>query len=221
MLTNGGAGSILNIALVNSSVSQNGINGLDLSISGPGARSIVTFDNTPMGGNFNGDAFEFDVLNGAGLQSNAFGAATHFAQSGQRSWHGTIDGAGSFANLYFDGTDAVQNGMEGGLSNVTGGGQLNANFANLSISQNLLDGVRTNVDGAGSIARFTMDQVNIQQNGLSLLGDGFDAVATGGGQVMATLTNMNVSSNRESGLRFDASTGSSMEIQMDSIIGDG
>src|SRR5690606_37752172 len=48
-----------------------------------------------------------------------------------------------------------------------------------------------------------------------------DAVATGGGQVMATLTNMNVSSNRESGLRFDASTGSSMEIQMDSIIGDG
>jgi hypothetical protein len=219
MLTNGGAGSLLNISLVNSVVTQNGINGLDLSISGPGARSIVTIDNTPMGGNFNGDAFEFDVLNGAGLQANAFGSATHFALNGERGWHGTVDGAGSFANLFFDGTDVVQNGMEGGLFNVTGGGQLNANFSNLQISQNFLDGVRTNVDGVGSVARFTMDQVLIQQNGLSLVGDGFDAVATNGGQVMATLTNMNVSANRESGLRFHASTGSSMLIQMDSITG--
>jgi hypothetical protein len=219
MLTNGGAGSILDITLVNSSVTQNGNNGLDLSISGPGARSIVTIDNTPMGGNFNGDGFEFDVTGGAGLRASAFGAATHFAQNGERGWHGTVDGAGSFANLYFDGTNAVQSGMEGGLFNVTGGGQLNANFSNLAISQNLLDGVRTNVDGVGSIARFTMDQVNIQQNGLSLVGDGFEAVATNGGQVMATLTNMTVGSNRESGLRFHASTGSSMLIQMDSIVG--
>src|SRR5690606_25855758 len=67
--------------------------------------------------------------------------------------------------------------------------------------------------------RFNLNQVTIQQNGLSLVGDGFEAIATGGGQVMATLTDVILTSNRESGLRFDASGGSSMLIQMDSIIG--
>ena len=217
----GGAGSLLNISLVDSAVTLNGGNGIDLAIDGPGATSMLLINNTPVLGNFGGDGLEFDVTGGAGLGVLAFGPAADFSGNLGRAWDGSVDGMGSYATVTIDGANAIGSGLEGGLFEVTGGGLLNLNLSNLIIGDSPLDGLLTTVDGAGSVANIVMSGVTIQRNGLSLMGDGFEARATNGGGINATLTNMSVVENREDGFLFDSSgAGSVILARLENIIGD-
>ncbi len=204
-ITNGGVGTALNLTMVQSSISFNNGNGLDLDIAG--GRGRVDLQGTPISNNF-GDGIEFDVSAGGTLLTTAsmIGVRGNIRDNGERGIQGTVTGAGSAALVRIEGLPILAN-QEGVLLSTTAGGALGYIMNGGSVSDSGLDGVHATSTGAGSLTSVDLNMTSLNHNGRLGAGDGFDATAMAGGRVLADLTGITATQNITNGFSLTANTG--------------
>ncbi len=205
-ITNGGPGTALNISMINSSVTFNGMNGLDLDIAG--GRSRVDLQGIPVTDNL-GDGFEFDVSAGGTLVATAsqLGPRGAFTNNGERGIDGRVTGAGSAALVGIEDMPINANFQEGVLLSTMAGGGLAFRMNDGAASDNAFDGVRATSTGAGSLTSVQLNGSTLSHNGRLGSGDGFEAMATSGGRVVSDLNFLTVTENISHGFNLLAQTG--------------
>ncbi|MES2794002.1 MAG: right-handed parallel beta-helix repeat-containing protein [Planctomycetota bacterium] len=157
------------------------------------------------GNNAGADGLHFEV-NGGQLTGTILGGT--FANAGSNAVQGMISGPGSSANVSLDGTSASNAGSDGVVLSALAGSNLDFSFANSSISNSGGNGVLLNADAAGTTASLTLNNANVDNNGVTgiVSADGLNLSATSGAAVDVNLTSGTINGNRNNGIRV-SSTG--------------
>ena len=181
-LTGGNSASSLGIQLNDSTLVNNGIDGLNVSVDGLGVIGAVDINSTPITDN-NRDGFEYDVTGGAQFSASVTGTGNDFSRNGDNGIDGFVSGAASTAVVTVDGADINDSGQSGVLLIAQQQGQNQFALSNSSITRSGAHGVEAVASTTGQLA-FTLNNVDItqsQRNGIT-----FDAVT--GGDVTGSVT---------------------------------
>jgi hypothetical protein len=220
---------------------NNGV-GLSLAVNN-GSTALLDLGNTPFNAN-GARGFDFAVTGGAlgGSTLNALVTDGNFSDNALSNVSGTVDGAGSVANLQLTDTTADNLGSQGGVNlAATNGGNMNVNWdgSASSISGTTSDGVVLTASNPNSILNFTFSDgrirdnaedgvnaaivsggagtsLNVALNNATVINNGFNGVefatAGAGAAGRLELNNTPLSNNGRSGLLFNSTTGSSLTI---------
>ena len=146
----------------------------------------------------------FEANTGGAL--NASITSSNLSNNGSDAINGLVTGPGSIADLSLTNVTGNRSGATGALFVVQGGGQLNvaANSVSSSFSQNGGSGILVQVDGANSVANFDLTSINLNGNGASFGGQGFNGLATNGGNLNACIETSSLTVNGNQGIQLTA-----------------
>ena len=151
----------------------------------------------------------FNANTGGGL--NASITSTNLSNNGSDAINGSVTGPGSIADLTLSNVTGDKSGSAGALFVVDGGGQLNVvSSVNSSFSQSGGAGILVQVDGANSVANFDLTSINLNGNGASFGGQGFNGLATNGGNLNACIETSLIVSNGNQGIQLTAANPNSL-----------
>ncbi|MEZ6052056.1 MAG: right-handed parallel beta-helix repeat-containing protein [Planctomycetaceae bacterium] len=191
-----------------SSFSRSGVNGVEVAVS-DGSNAELNFLNTPAAQN-GANGLLFDVSDGinGGSQLTLNVTNGDFSDNPLANVRGAADGPGSEAVLNFSNTTADNLATAGGLVlNATGGGSIDANWNQGSISNIRNHGVQANAQGPGSNVSLDFEGLTIQGN----MGNGVDVSIDGPGATgHANFVDSSIVQNLGDGFEFDVLNGGSL-----------
>ncbi len=146
----------------------------------------------------------FEANTGGALNTSV--TSSNLSNNGSDAINGLVTGPGSIADLTLTNVTGNKSGATGALFVVQGGGQLNvaADSVPSSFSQNGGSGILVQVDGANSVANFDLTSINLNGNGASFGGQGFNGLATNGGNLNACIENSSLTVNGNQGIQLTA-----------------
>ena len=167
-LFNANSGGGLNALITSASLSNNGSDAINGTVSGPGSIADITLTNVT--GNTSGATGAIFNIGGGGQLNVLSGTVgSSFSQSGGSGMLVQVDGANSAANFDLASLSLSNNGTSFGGQGFNGlatnGGSLNVCLESALINSNANQGILINALNANSVANFNVQQSTINTNG--------------------------------------------------------
>ena len=188
-LTGGNATSLLAVTLNDSTLINNGLDGLNVSVDGLGTTGAVDINSTPITGNGR-DGFKYSSTGGARFSTTVNGTGNDFSNNGQNGIDGFVSGAASTAIVSVDGANVNNSGQSGVLLVAQQLGQSQFTLANSSDTGSGSHGVEALAATNGQLV-VNLNRVDIQQS----QGNGFTFDALTGGDITGSVIGGSLSNN--------------------------